>query len=254
MLDELVTLSRWLGEPARDLAILGEGNTSARRDDRSFWVKASGSSLETVEPANFVGVRFDGALAALDGPDAADAEVRRLLLDLTDEPGSGRMPSIETFLHAYLLSLPGVSFVGHVHPVAVNALLCAHDGRRLVGGRIFPDEIVCCGPAVCWVEYTDPGLPVARLLRQRVETFRAEHDMVPRVILMESHGMICPGRSVKDVQTATAMYVKTARIVLGTLAAGGPKVLSDASVARIHTRPDEHYRQRQLGGSAQTRR
>jgi hypothetical protein len=66
--------------------------------------------------------------------------------------------------------------------------------------------------------------------------------------------MICPGRSVKDVQTATAMYVKTARVLLGTLAAGGPKFLSDASVARIHTRPDEHYRQRQLGGGAERRR
>lgn len=40
-LDELVELSLELGEPERDLAILAEGNTSARIDDQSFWVKAA---------------------------------------------------------------------------------------------------------------------------------------------------------------------------------------------------------------------
>jgi hypothetical protein len=44
------------------------------------------------------------------------------------------------------------------------------------------------------------------------------------------------------------MYVKTARVLLGTYAMGGPRFLSPGHVARIHTRPDEHYRQRQIGG------
>jgi rhamnose utilization protein RhaD (predicted bifunctional aldolase and dehydrogenase) len=48
-LDELVVLSLELGDPARDLAILAEGNTSARIDANSFWVKASGTSLSRAE-------------------------------------------------------------------------------------------------------------------------------------------------------------------------------------------------------------
>ena len=33
------------------------------------------------------------------------------------------------------------------------------------------------------------------------------------------------------------MAVKTARILLGTYAAGGPRFMSEHDVARIHTRP-----------------
>jgi len=45
------------------------------------------------------------------------------------------------------------------------------------------------------------------------------------------------------------MYVKTARILLGTYAFGGPNFLTSDQVDRIHTRPDEHYRQKQIGNT-----
>ena len=77
------------------------------------------------------------------------------------------MPSVETFLHGYLLSLPGIQFVGHTHPVAVNSIMCSKHAKEAVSGRLFPDEIVCCGPAVCYIEYTDPGLVLARRCARR---------------------------------------------------------------------------------------
>jgi len=43
------------------------------------------------------------------------------------------------------------------------------------------------------------------------------------------------------------MVVKTARIVVGTYALGGPHFMTPENVARIHTRPDEHYRQKIIG-------
>lgn len=46
---QLITLSRSLGEPSRDLAILGEGNTSAKLDDDLFLVKASGYNLASLD-------------------------------------------------------------------------------------------------------------------------------------------------------------------------------------------------------------
>src|SRR5207249_8978770 len=118
------------------------------------------------------------------------------------------LPSVETFLHAYLLSLPNIRFIGHTHPTAVNAILCSKKSREAVSGRLFPDEIVCCGPAVCYVEYTDPGLPLARHLRERVEAFIDEHNMAPKVILMENHGFIALGKAMRDVETINSMYVK----------------------------------------------
>ena len=69
----------------------------------------------------------------------------------------------------------------------------------------------------------------------------------PRVILMQNHGLIALGRSASHVEGITAMMVKTARVLLGTFALGGPRFLSQEHVDRIHTRPDEIYRRQQLG-------
>jgi hypothetical protein len=44
------------------------------------------------------------------------------------------------------------------------------------------------------------------------------------------------------------MMVKIARILLGAVAAGGARYLSEENVSRIHKRPDEHYRQKVLRG------
>src|SRR5579862_8369230 len=53
ILEELIALSRWLGDPAHDLAILGEGNSSALLDDQTFLVKASGRELRTADENSF---------------------------------------------------------------------------------------------------------------------------------------------------------------------------------------------------------
>ena len=246
ILSQLVEMSRSLGDPARDLVILGEGNTSARVDEETFFVKASGKELRTANENSFVRVSLPRVLEGLDGRDLNDEEVKKILSESTMDRSAGLMPSLETFLHAYLLSLPGIRFAGHTHPTAVNAILCSDISREAVSGRLFPDEIVCCGPALCYVEYTDPGLPLARHLRRRVDEFIDEQNMAPRVILMENHGMIACGRTPRDVETITSMYVKTARILIGTYASGKPRFLTPENVSRIHTRPDEKYRQIKL--------
>jgi hypothetical protein len=76
-------------------------------------------------------------------------------------------------MHGYLLSQPGVRFVGHSHPVAINAITCSVRGEELAcGGRMMAEEVVFCGPASCWVPYTDPGIGLARAVRTAVETFQ----------------------------------------------------------------------------------
>ena len=247
ILEQLTALSHYLGDPAHDLAILGEGNTSARLDEETFYVKASGHQLGTITPDGFCAVHFSRILPAFDGPELSDTAVRETLLNCKADGDITVMPSVETFLHAYLLALPNVHFVGHTHPIAVNAILCARNAREALAGRLFPDEVVCCGVAPCFVEYTDPGIPLARLLKQRVEEFAETYNEYPKVILMQNHGFIALGKTPKDVQTVTAMYVKTARVLIGTYAFGGPNFMTQEAVNRIHTRPDEHYRQRQIG-------
>jgi len=70
---------------------------------------------------------------------------------------------------------------------------------------------------------------------------------VPKVILMQNHGLIALGRTAQQVENITAMAVKAARVLLGAYALGGPRFLTARDVARIHTRPDELYRRRVSG-------
>ncbi|MGV3720949.1 MAG: class II aldolase/adducin family protein [Actinomycetota bacterium] len=247
ILNDLIAMSRRLADPALDYVILGEGNTSAGVDAGTFYVKASGVTLRDIPASGFVRVRRAPILELLDRPTVTDDEIRDGMLASRVDTRSSIRPSVETLFHAYLLSLPGVNYVGHTHPTAVNAVLCSQKAEEAVSGRLFPDEIVCCGPAPCFVPYVDPGQPLARAMKERVEAYIDEHNASPRVILMQNHGFIALGRSPEQVESATAMFVKTARILLGTYALGGPNFLSPENVSRIYTRPDEKYREKQIG-------
>src|SRR3954447_21449745 len=247
VLQQLVELSRRLGDPVNDYAILGEGNSSASVGAESFYVKASGATLCGIRPEGFVHVRTAPVLAMLEEQQLTDDAIRDGMMAACVDP-TGRRPSVETLFHAYFLTLPGVRFVGHTHPTPVNSILCAQDGQALLKGRIFPDEIVCCGIAPAWIPYTDPGEPLAREIRRRTEGYVQEHGLPPRILLMENHGLIALGDTPQAIESATAMFVKTCRILLGAAALGGPRFLSDENVRRIYTRPDEKYRERGITG------
>ena len=242
VLEQLIGMSRSLGDPANDYVILGEGNTSVRIDGDSFWVKASGTQLVRADRDSFVRIRSAPILEALKNEQLTDAEVKQLLKTVIVE--GTRAPSIETFLHALCLRLEGIQFVGHTHPAAANALLCSQRSRELFAGSLFPDQIVLLGPAFVYVPYTDPGLPLALAVRDAVRQFVEAQQRNPKVLLMENHGVIALGGTAQEVLNVTQMLVKTCRILTGTLAAGGPRFLSAEHVARIDQRPDELARRR----------
>ncbi len=244
ILNQLVSMSTNLGDPANDYVILGEGNTSARVDADTFLVKASGTELRTITAPGFVRVHFERVLATLNGPDLSDDEIRQVLVEARVDPQATGHPSVETAFHAVCLQLEGVNFVGHTHPTAINMLTCSAAFETAVSGRLFPDEIVVCGPAPVIVPYVDPGLPLAREIQRRINAYLDTYGERPKMILMQNHGLIALGSTPKQVENITAMAVKTARILVGSYALGGPRFLSQQAVNRIHTRPDEHYRQR----------
>lgn len=260
VLAQLVTMSNRLGDPALDYVILGEGNTSSRADADTFWVKASGTKLRTIDRSGFVRVSFERILAMLDAPELSDEQVKGQLSEARVDPltglgaplDDGGRPSIETVLHAICLSLEGINFVGHTHPTAVNAILCSQRAEEAIQGQLFPDEITLCGPAPAYVPYTDPGLPLARKLQDVLTRYLNDYEEQPRVILLQNHGLIALGRTATEVENSTAMYVKAARILLGTYALGGPRFLSPRDIERIHTRPDELYRRERLSRTGKT--
>lgn len=244
----LLELSHQLGREDRSLAILGEGNTSTRIDEETFIVKASGSNLATLAAENVTECRFADLLGLLDQKNLSDAAIDAALLASRSDP-SAKKPSVEAIFHAWLLTLPGVNFVGHTHPIAVNSLLCSQWGKTFAERRLFPDEIVCCGEQSVYVPYTDPGLALAAAIRRETEKFIDVQGQSPRIILLENHGLIALGSSANAVTAATLMADKAARIFLGTTSANGgatPRFLTAEQVARIAGRPDEHYRRKML--------
>ncbi len=249
-LEQLVHMSRQLGDPACDFVLLHEGNTSAKIDDATFFVKASGQQLHNIDGAGFVEVRNDAVLAMLAGGELTDEQIKDGLTAARVDPAATLRPSVETVLHAGLLALETIQFVAHTHPGDVNALLCSKSAREAVTGRLFPDEIVVCGPAPAFVEYVDPGLPLARAVQDSVDAYVEQWEELPKVILMQNHGMIAMAATGAEVEAITAMCTKTCRILRGTYDFGGPNFLTDENVARIHTRPDEAYRRKALGETA----
>ncbi len=246
--ERLLQLSHDLGREDRKLAILGEGNTSARVSEGTFVVKASGSNLGSLTAAGVTECRFADLLPLLDAKTKlSDAAIDEALFAARVDTAA-KKPSVEAIFHAYLLTLPGVNFVGHTHPVTVNQVLCSKHARTLAKRRIFPDEIVCCGVESVFVPYLDPGLKLAQGIRAAVVAYIKRLGRAPRVILLESHGFIALGATPESVLATTLMGAKAAEIFVGAAAIGGaPKFLTAAQVVRIAGRPDEHYRQKALG-------
>lgn len=244
-ISQLLQLSRDIGREDRQLAILGEGNTSARLDAGRFAVKASGSCLATLTEADLTVCQTEPLVGLLDRKALTDEAVDQSLLDARVDP-SARKPSVEAMFHAWLLTLEGVHFVGHCHPLAVNQILCSPRARDFAERRIFPDEIVCCGPASVFVPYADPGLVLAREIRERTSAFLQQQGRIPRLILLQNHGLIALGATPNAVLASLLMATKAAAIFMGAAALGGPNFLTPQHVERIAGRRDEAYRQQQL--------
>ena len=246
VLDELVEMSRRLGDPAKEYVILGEGNTSARADETSFWVKASGAKMGQIVASNFVRVRFDPMLEMISGDPLSDDEIKECLGAARADPGVRAWPSVETMMHALLLHLSDASFVGHTHPIAVNSVLCSRQAEEAYSGRIFPEEVVVCGDAPLMLPYADPGLPLGHAVDRGMRSYLDDYGRPPKLILMRNHGMIALGATAGEVEAITQMAVKTARVLLATYSLGGPTYLSAREVERVHTRPDEERRRSRI--------
>lgn len=248
----LVALSHALGDPAADLVVLGEGNTSADLGDGGFLVKASGTSLASVGETDLVRLDRAAVLAPvddhrLDDHDQAGLAARLRAAAVDPDPAQ---PSIETMLHALALELPGVRVVGHTHPTAVTGLLCSDRAADLVAGILFPDQVVVCGAHPLLVPYAEPGLPLARAVRRGLHEHLDRHGAAPRLVHLANHGIVALGESAAQVLQVTTMAVKAAWVLSAALAVGAPRYLDAETVRRLDTRDDERHRRRVLSGAA----
>ena len=249
VIDDLIGLCRSLGEPGRELAILGEGNASARLDDASLVVTTSGSELARLSADDLVAVDLAPAASLARSPSFDRSQLNALARPAPD--GSMRVPSIETLLHALLLDRTGAAFVGHTHPTSVLGLACSTRLDEAFAAPIFPDEVVVCGPSYLVVPYAPPGAPLARALDDALERHLASEGVVPRAIVLANHGVLALGSSAAEVLAISMMIDKSARVRAIALGVGDLRPLPADEVRSLDTRDDERARRRRLigGGS-----
>ncbi len=247
LLQSLVTLSHELGREDRHLAILGEGNTSARGDDGTFWVKASGSQLGAITEGGFTQVKLDAILELVEREQMTQEEVQTIWPQVMVDAQQKR-PSVETFLHALCLSEGGASWIAHTHPVSCNAILCSQLGAEPFMRPLFPDGIVVCGRHPAVVPYVDPGFDLAKAVRTELRRYQDAYGASPKLLLMVNHGITALGKTMQEALNITRMADKWARTLIGTYTLGGPHFMPDHEAARIDSRLDEHYRRSQLTG------
>jgi rhamnose utilization protein RhaD (predicted bifunctional aldolase and dehydrogenase) len=245
ILEQLIQLSHELARDDRHLAMLGEGNTSADCGDGTFWVKASGAEMATVDASGFSRVSLDAVREMMRSDQLSDQQVEDgLMAALHDK--SHRKPSVETFLHAISISEAGAKWVCHTHAVSVLKILCSKMGGEPFRKPLIPDMIVMCGTEPLIVPYIDPGFPLAAGVLRALREFQDRKGESPKIILMTNHGVVSLGQTSREALNAMLMIDKWARILEGTYTFGGPNYLPDDVIDRIETRPDEHYRRQRL--------
>lgn len=279
--EELVGLTRRLGDPAADLVVLAEGNTSTRLPDGTFAVKTSGARMDTAAAGDFVVVdpqellevmRPDAMRPRAKGP--STTALRAPGADGTAGAGGGRRPtqddvtealavrgtyegprvraSVETLVHLAALEYADATWVAHTHPTAVVGLLACAAAEELWSAPLFPDEAVVLGrPA--WVPYAAPGLELGRTVAESLIRYREAEGVPPRLVLLGNHGIVALGRTPAEVEAVTTMCVKAARIRSIALGAGGAAPLEAGHAAALAGRGDERERWTRLGGGARTR-
>ena len=186
---ELVGISRFYGAN-NDFVIAGGGNTSFK-DGSRLWVKASGTSLATIDEDGFV-VMDRRKLAAMaekqysSDPTEREKQVKADLYASCADPESGLRPSVETNLHDII----GYSFVVHLHPAIVNGLMCSRDSNA-VAAELFPGAL--------YVPYTDPGYTLFARVYKEIKNYRAGKGYDPHIIFLENHGVFVSADTTAEI-------------------------------------------------------
>jgi rhamnose utilization protein RhaD (predicted bifunctional aldolase and dehydrogenase) len=178
-MNQLIQMSRKYGSNP-DYVLAGGGNTSFK-DGNVLFVKASGTTLATIEETGFVAMdrnllqKMWTETYSIDSA-TREAEVLRDLMASRQKGQVGR-PSVETALHD-LIDYP---FVLHLHPALVNGVTCSRDDKTWVQ-KNFNDEVI-------WLDATKPGFLLAAVCRTLIQAYKTRFGKPAHILLIENHGV-----------------------------------------------------------------
>jgi len=245
--DDLVTLTRTLGDPVKDLVILAEGNTSERLSDGRIVVKTSGSYMAQSTRDDFVVTEVEPLIAMMEDRSKTQEDLTALL-DAGVHRGARRRGSIETLVHAAVQSVAPAAFVAHTHPTAVVGLLASVHADIAFDDWVYSDEAIVIGVPL-FVPYAAPGIDLGRLFLQRLRGYVDVHREMPSSIVLGNHGMVAVAGSTEGAEAITLMTVKGARVRLHALSVGGVRGLGSDTVSHYFERTDMIERRRKLSGT-----
>ncbi len=200
-LEELVEFSnRYGSDPSFVLA--GGGNTSFKTSDE-LWVKGSGTALSSITEDGFVRMNRENlsAIWKVDyssDPDKREAEVLASLMNSRCEGEENKRPSVETLFH----DLFPQSFVLHVHPSAVNGVLCAEKGKETIK-RLFPDSI--------WLDACEPGYVMASAFRKALLKYKKATGKDADLVFHQNHGVFFAASTAKKLDVLVKRVIRTIR-------------------------------------------
>jgi rhamnose utilization protein RhaD (predicted bifunctional aldolase and dehydrogenase) len=245
--DDLLALSRSLGDPAKDLVILAEGNTSQRLDDGRIAVKSSGVYLADATRDDFVITEVE-PLIELMADSRTSQEDLTTLLDAGEHDGARRRGSIETLVHAAVQSVQPTPYVAHTHPTAVVGLLASVHAATAFDEWVYTDEAIVIGTPL-FVPYAAPGIDLGRLFLERLRGYADEKGELPSAVMLGNHGMVAIAGSAGAAEAITLMAVKGARVRLDALSVGGVRGLGADAVSHYFERTDMTERRKNLAGT-----
>lgn len=218
LIKQLVQLSREYGSDPTQV-IAGGGNSSVK-DGKSMWVKASGTSMATMEPEDLLEVDLEAVLAVPSfkgfstDRDEKENQIAKLLLDARINPADPNLrPSVETVLHALLPH----AFVMHTHGEIANSLTCSRGGPNLFSRLKLPKSV-----HAVWMEYVDPGLPLAIALRDLLAAYEKDHGHSANVVFMAKHGILFAADAPEEINALNEACEKAIQALAGK-AKKGPK-------------------------------
>jgi len=226
----LLTLAHWAGNHPDRLVLGCEGAVaSTLPGNASFVVSTLRTKLAWLETEHLV--EFD--LAKTRELIAQEDVTPKQLAEAQINPAAPT-PSADVLTFADLFAFEGVHFALHTQPIPVNQVICSPRARQFSDRRNLPNEILVCGQASVLVPFMPPGLALAKEIRRKIALWRDRFKTaIPKLILIQNHGMIALGSTAQEVQTLTEMTVKYAEIFVGAAMMGGPEFLKPNYVTQI---------------------
>jgi rhamnose utilization protein RhaD (predicted bifunctional aldolase and dehydrogenase) len=188
--EDLVSISRYYGANP-EYIVAGGGNTSFK-DEKTLYIKGSGTSLADCTAETFV--KMDRSKLAKiwentysEDPDKRESAVLEDMMAAKMPGEESKRPSVETLLHDML----PFSYVVHTHPALINGLTCSKEGEK-AAARVF-------GGNAIWIPSVNPGYILSLTVKKAMDDYRGKNGKDVSIIFLQNHGVFVGANTTNEI-------------------------------------------------------